>query len=275
VGDITGRGLEVSAAPRKPPLAAAAVPTAARVTIDERRLVGIDASALSTLAGARGARLASPCKHENRVSHPRQSSTRPLERQLLTSRRRKPASSSSRSPLTSRARPAWPPPRLLPPPPLMRSLPCARAPPPRAQAPPWRAGTSAARAASAVDRLAAGAPTPAPAVDSLVTGVGSGDGGAGSHLLGRTCPLSSSSSSSSDDEYSSVPGEESPCCSHSQNSSLLRSRRSRRRAFLSLLRSTRSCSHRCAARASARDRGVGGSDRAAFTRTICRDQAKP
>jgi hypothetical protein len=77
------------------------------------------------------------------------------------------------------------------------------------------------------------------------------------------------------DEYSSVPGEESPCCSRSQNSSLLCSRRSRRHALRSLLRSTRSHSRRCAARASARDRGVGGSDRAAFTHTNCGGQAKP
>jgi hypothetical protein len=135
-----------------------------------------------------------------------------------------------------------------------------------------RAGASAARAASVVDCLVAGASASAPGDGSPATSAGSGDGGAGSHLSGRTCPLSSSSSSSSsssDDEYSSVPGEESPCCSHSRNSSLLCSRRSRRRALRSLLRYTRSRSRRCAAHASARDRGVGGSDRVAFTRTIC------
>jgi hypothetical protein len=42
----------------------------------------------------------------------------------------------------------------------------------------------------------------------------------------------------------------------------------------SLLRTARSCSRRCAALACARDRGVGGSDRAAFTTLICREQAK-
>jgi hypothetical protein len=41
------------------------------------------------------------------------------------------------------------------------------------------------------------------------------------------------------------------------------------------LRTTRSRSRCCAARASARDRGVGGSDFAALTLTICRGQAKP
>jgi hypothetical protein len=116
-----------------------------------------------------------------------------------------------------------------------------------------RTGASAARAASAANCQAAGAPAPAPGADSLATRVGSGDGGAGSHLSGRTCPLSSSSSSSYDNEYSSVPGEESPYCSRSQNSSLLRSWRSRRRAFRSLLCSTCSYSRRCAERACARD----------------------
>jgi hypothetical protein len=40
------------------------------------------------------------------------------------------------------------------------------------------------------------------------------------------------------------------------------------------LRSTRSRSRRCAARASAWARGVGGSDFAAFTRTVCRGRAR-
>jgi hypothetical protein len=93
----------------------------------------------------------------------------------------------------------------------------------------------------------------------------------------RTCSLTSSSSSSSfssDDEYSSVRGKESPYCSRSWNSSLLRSRRSRRRVSRSLLQSTRSRSRRCAARASARARGMGGSDFAAFTCIACWDRAK-
>jgi hypothetical protein len=155
---------------------------------------------------------------------------------------------------------------------------CTDASAARAGASVARADASAARVASVVDCPVAGAPVPAPGDGSPATGVGSGDGGAGSHLSGRTCPLSSSSSSSSslsDDEYSSVPGEESPYYSRSRNSSLLCSRRSRRRTLRSLLRSTRSRSRRCAARASAWDRGVGGSDRAAFTRTICGGQAKP
>jgi hypothetical protein len=141
-----------------------------------------------------------------------------------------------------------------------------------------RAGASAARAASVADCLVAGASAPSPGDATPTTGAGSGDGGAGSHLSGRTCSLtssSSSSSSSSDDEYSSVLGEESPYCSRSRNSSLLRSRRSRCRVSRSLLRATRSHSRSCAARASARDRGVGGSDFAALRLTICRGQARP
>jgi hypothetical protein len=140
-----------------------------------------------------------------------------------------------------------------------------------------RAGASVARSASVVDCLAADASASAPGDGSLATGAGSGDGGAGSHLSGRTFPLSSSSSSSSsssDYEYSPVPGEESPCCSRSWNSSLLCSRCSRHRASRSLLRFARSRSRRCAARASARDRGVGGLDFAALMVTICGGQTK-
>jgi hypothetical protein len=104
---------------------------------------------------------------------------------------------------------------------------------------------------------------------------GSGRGGEGSHLSGGAWPPSlSSSSSSPDDVYSSVPGEESPCCSRCRNSSLLRSWCSRRRILHSLLRAARSSSRRCVARTRARARGVGGSDRVAFTTLICKEQAK-
>jgi hypothetical protein len=72
--------------------------------------------------------LAPPCGHGNEPSGPRLLGARPLESKLLTSRRRRPTSFSSRPPPTSWAQPA---PRLQPPPP------CARAPP-RARAPPWR-----------------------------------------------------------------------------------------------------------------------------------------
>jgi hypothetical protein len=121
-----------------------------------------------------------------------------------------------------------------------------------------RAGASAARAASSIDRLAAGTSTPAPGTCPSATSTALGEGGAGSHLSGGrslpplrgACPPSlSSSSPSPDDEHSEVSKGESPCYSHSQYSSSLCSRCSRRRILCSFLRATRSCSHRCAARA--------------------------
>jgi hypothetical protein len=54
VGDVTGRGLEASAAPRELSLAVATALAPTRGALDERHRVGMDASALSTLAGARG-----------------------------------------------------------------------------------------------------------------------------------------------------------------------------------------------------------------------------
>jgi hypothetical protein len=51
------------------------------------------------------ARLAPPCGHRNKPSSSRLTGTQPLEGQFLTSRKRRRASSSSRSPLTLQARP--------------------------------------------------------------------------------------------------------------------------------------------------------------------------
>jgi hypothetical protein len=53
-GEAASCGLEASAAPRELTLAVAASLAPARGALDERRRVGTDASALSTLAGARG-----------------------------------------------------------------------------------------------------------------------------------------------------------------------------------------------------------------------------
>jgi hypothetical protein len=118
-------------------------------------------------------------------------------------------------------------------------------------APAARAGTSAARSASSVDRPAVGASAPDPGTCSSAASVALGEGGAGSDLSGGgACPPSLSfSSSSSDDKYSGIAGGESPCCSRSQNTSSLHSQRSRRRIARSFLRTTRSCSRRCATRA--------------------------
>jgi hypothetical protein len=52
--DVTSHDPEASATPREAPLAVAAVLAPARGALVERHLVGTDASALSTLAGARG-----------------------------------------------------------------------------------------------------------------------------------------------------------------------------------------------------------------------------
>jgi hypothetical protein len=57
---------EAAAVPREPSLAAVAVLPATHDTLDERRLVGTDASDLSTLAGARGARWVPPCEREDK-----------------------------------------------------------------------------------------------------------------------------------------------------------------------------------------------------------------
>jgi hypothetical protein len=82
-------------------------------------------------------------------------------------------------------------------------------------------------------------------------------------------PPPSLSSSSSDDEFADASGGESPYCLRSRYSSLYYSRRSRRLSLFSFARAARSCSRHCVARPVARARGVGGSDRAAFTVTIC------
>jgi hypothetical protein len=61
--NVTGRDPEASTAPCEAPLSVASVLAPTRCALDERRLVGMGTSALSTLAGARGARLAPPCGH--------------------------------------------------------------------------------------------------------------------------------------------------------------------------------------------------------------------
>jgi hypothetical protein len=58
-------GPAAAAAPREPSLSAVAVLAAARDALDERRRVGMAASDLSTLAGARGARWVPPCECED------------------------------------------------------------------------------------------------------------------------------------------------------------------------------------------------------------------
>jgi hypothetical protein len=219
--ETTGCGLEASAAPCELALAVAASLAPVHSALDERRRVGMDASALSTLAGARGGTVGTvlrKCKQIVKFPPIRHATPRKTIPYLEEEKARFlfleiPTDVAGAAGAAGAAPPAISPARGGP------AL-CT-------DASEARVGASAARAASVVECLVAGAPAPAPGDATLATGAGSGDGDAGSHLSGRACPLtSSSSSSSSDDEYSSVLGEESPCCSRSQNSSLLRSRRS-------------------------------------------------
>jgi hypothetical protein len=73
----------------------------------------------------------------------------------------------------------------------------------------------------------------------------------------------------SDDEFVGASRGESPCCSCSRYSSLYCSRCSHRLSLFSFARAAHSCSCRYAARLTVRARGVGGSDHAAFTVTLC------
>jgi hypothetical protein len=129
-------------------------------------------------------------------------------------------------------------------------------------------GASVVPAGTSSDSPAAGDSAPASGIDSTAAPAALGDGGAGSHLS-EVVRSPSLSSSSFDDEFASAGGGESPWCSRSRYSSLCCSRRSHRLIFFSFMRAARSCSRCCAVRSAARARGVGGSDRAAFTVTNC------
>ncbi len=218
------------------PLVKAAALPVARGALDERRLVGTAASDLSTLAGARGARSASPCEHKGgKVKHPLLEDGVPrgaiphlrVEKPRLLFLEGSTGAEGAAG--------------------------VAAAAPPNASAAhagtsAARAGTSAARATSIIDCLATGAPAPAPDACSLAASAALDEEGASSHLSRRARPPSSSSSSSPDDKSSEVVGGESPCYSRSRNSSSLCSRRSRLRILFSLLHAARSCSRCCTAR---------------------------
>jgi hypothetical protein len=127
---VTARSDSTAAAAlHGPSLSAVAVLPAARDALDERRLVGIVASDLNTLAGARGARWASPYKHENeKFKLSLISKMRHTGDWSPTSGWRIPASSSSGARRTLWPRPAWPPPH---PQPSLRRAPA----PPRCASP--------------------------------------------------------------------------------------------------------------------------------------------
>jgi hypothetical protein len=224
------------------------VPPVTLGALDERHLVGTDASDLSTLADARGGTSTPPCKHKNEKVR-----FQPLETR---------ASGGATTYLKVEKQ------RFLF---LEGSADAAAAPVAAAAALPdasvARAGASAARCSS--HGLPCGGCFRAHHGRlPLCRLCGSWRRGWGHPPLGgaRHPPLSSSSSS---DEFSGVAGGESSYCSCSRYSSLCCSRRSRRRIFPSFLRVARSCFRRCAARAAARARGVGGSDHAASNITLC------
>jgi hypothetical protein len=131
-----------------------------------------------------------------------------------------------------------------------------------------RAGASAARAASSTDHPVAGASAPATGACSFAASAALGEGARDSTSQGGCPPSLSSFSTSPDDEFSGVAEGGSPCCSRSRYSSSRGSQRSRRRVLFSLLRATCSYTRRCATRATARARGMGGSDRGASTVTL-------
>jgi hypothetical protein len=123
-------------------LVAAVVLPVTRGALDEHRLVGIDASTLSALAGARGGRLTPPCKRKNKEIKPQplmSGASRGAMDYLKVEKPRLLFLEGSVSAVAA-ANVAT------------VALPDASA---------VRAGTSAARAASSVDRPAAGASVPA------------------------------------------------------------------------------------------------------------------
>jgi hypothetical protein len=244
-------GSVVAATLRGGSLVAAAMLPVTLGALDERRLVGTDASVLSTLAGARG---------EDGRHHPANTKTK-----ILGSDPSKTGASGGAATYLKVEKSRF----LF----LEGSADAVAAPVAATVALPdasaARAGASMARAAPSMDRPVASASPPATGACSSATPAAIGDGGGGTHLSGGARPPSLSSSSSDDDEFSGVPGGESPYCSRSQYSSLRCSRRSRRRIFLSFLCAAHSCSRHCAARTAARARGMGGSDRAASNVTLC------
>jgi hypothetical protein len=134
-------------------------------------------------------------------------------------------------------------------------------PPLRPPAPPWHLLAPALIARRWAVLCPPWGPIPCPLPRPVAMG------GAGSHLW--EVVRSPSLSSSSDDEFANAGEGESPCCSRSRYSSLCCSWRSHLLSFISFALTTRSCSRCCAARSAARARGIGRSDRAAFTITIC------
>jgi hypothetical protein len=240
VATATCCGPVAAATLRGASLVAAAVLLVTRGACDKRRLVGKDASALSTLAGARGgARSVPPCERRNRrikLLPLENGAYRGATTYLKVEKPRFLFLEGSTGVVAAAEVAAV-------------ALPDASAA--RAGNSVVRAGTSTACTASSVDRPAAGASAPAPDACSSAAAAGS------HHSGGARPPSLSSFSSPPEDEYSKVAGGESPCCSRSRNSSSLCSRRSRRRILRSFLRAARSYCCRARTRSGSGRRRVG------------------
>jgi hypothetical protein len=133
-----------------------------------------------------------------------------------------------------------------------------------------RTGASAARAVSSTDRPVAGASAPTTGARSSAALTTLGDGRGIPPLGGSPPPITLL--------FFLLlrrvlrgrrGGGGSPCCSRSLYSSLCCSRRSRHRMLLSFRRAACSCSRHCATWVAARARGVGRSDRDASMVTLC------
>jgi hypothetical protein len=256
-------GSVATATPRGASLVAAVVLPVTRGALDERRLMGTAASDLNTLAGARGARSASPCEREDRkIKLP------PLEdgasREVIAYLRvEKPRSlfleGSTGAVAAADVATVAPP---------DASTVRANTSAARAGTPVAHVGTSAARAAALMDCLAAGAPAPASGACSPATSAALGEGARAPTSRGEPAPRRSPPPlPRSTTSTPRSPGGESLLLAQPKllisllpallppDPSLLLTRR-----LLLLL---------ALSRARARARGVGGSDRATFTVTLC------
>jgi hypothetical protein len=226
------------------PVTVATLPVA-RGALDERRLVGTAASDLNTLAGARGGTVGATLRTRRRENQ-----NPPLEdiaaggavAYLKLEKRRLLFLGGSTG--------------------VLAAADVATGTSPVISA--ARAGASAARATSLMDCLAAGAPAPAPSAGSSAASAALGEGGAGPHLvllfLVRRRVLLSRR------------GRESLLLTQPELLTLLFPALPSPDPLLLLAR--RPLMFPPLSRARAQAQGVGRSDRAAFTVTICRGRAK-
>jgi hypothetical protein len=221
-------GPVTTVAPRGGSPVAAAL-AAARVTLDERRLVGTDASDLSTLAGTSAGTVGVALQMGNTRVNIDPSRLKTHGGNVAHLRLEKP--------------------RFL----FLQGS--GGAPVAPAGAAVALVGTSAALAGSSTHDPAAGASMPASSASSAVASATHGDGSGGFHLSGgapRHSLIPPPPPPPPPTTRSSLATRgESPCCLRSWYSSSCCSRRSRRLILLSFARAARSCFRRYAARAAA------------------------